>query len=46
MHPKVYRLFASRSKRFYPRAEVPMPEDYLEVLDLMQNRHVNVQQRS
>ncbi|MNY91090.1 hypothetical protein D3C78_74380 [compost metagenome] len=46
MQPKVYRLFASRSKRFYPRAEVPMPEDYLQVLDLMQNRHVNVQQRS
>ncbi len=23
-----------------------MPEDYLQVLDLMQNRHVNVQQRS
>ena len=46
MQPKIYRLFASRSKRFYPRAEVPMPEDYLQVLDLIQNRHVNVQQRS
>ncbi len=23
-----------------------MPEDYLQVLDLIQNRHVNVQQRS
>ena len=46
MQRKVDRLFASASKRFYPRAEVPMPEDYLQVLDIIQNRHVNVQERS
>lgn len=45
MQPKVYRLFASRSKQFYPRADVQMPDDYLKVLNLMQNRHLDVQQR-
>lgn len=46
MQPNVYRLFASRSKRFYPRVGAKMPEEYLQVLELMQNRHENVQQRS
>lgn len=45
MQPKVYRLFATRSKRFYPRAEAQMPAEYWDVLNHMQNRQINVQQR-
>ncbi|WP_288689368.1 hypothetical protein, partial [uncultured Acinetobacter sp.] len=32
--PKVYTLFASRSVKFYPRQGVPMPEEYVEVLNV------------
>lgn len=45
MQPKVYMLFASRSKQFFPRESVQMPSDHLAVLELMKNRHSDLQQR-
>ena len=45
MQPKVYMLFASRSKSFFPREGSLMPEDHVAVLELMTHRHTKLQQR-
>jgi hypothetical protein len=45
MQPKVYMLFASRSKNFFPRAGAKIPADHLTVLELMTHRHRDIQQR-
>lgn len=45
MQPKVYMLFASRSKNLFPREGVEIPKDHLTVIELMAKRHVDVQRR-
>ena len=44
--PKIYSLFASRSKNFYPRVGKIMPKEYHEVLQLMAARYPEIQKRS
>lgn len=44
--PKIYTLFASRSAKFYPRHDVEMPEEYMDILKSMTVRHHDVQQRT
>ncbi|WP_407304144.1 hypothetical protein [Acinetobacter sp.] len=45
IQPKVYKNFASRSQNFFPRKAKPMPEEYLKVLDMIQQRKNKVQKR-
>ena len=45
MQPKVYTIFASRSHNFFPRAERQTPQDYLQVLNVVQQRQHEVQKR-
>ena len=45
IQPKVYTLFASRSQRFFPRAGRQIPQDYLQVLNIFQQRKHEVQKR-
>ncbi len=44
--PKVYTLFASRSVKFYPRHGVPMPTEYVDVLNSYKIRQHDVQHRA
>ena len=43
--PKIYSLFASRSKSFFPRVGKTMPKEYHEVLQLMAARYPEIQKR-
>lgn len=45
MQPKIYRLFASRSANFFPRAGRAMPKAHAEVLQIMQSYCTDVQVR-
>lgn len=45
IQPKIYTNFASRSQSFFPRKGRQMPEEYLQVLDLIQQRKNDVQKR-
>ena len=45
MQPKVYMLFASRSKNFFPRANHAVPAEHLRVLKLVKTHHRDVGQR-
>ena len=45
MQPKVYMLFASRSQHFYPRANQLIPDEHLQVLQLVKTHHRDVDQR-
>ena len=45
MQPKVYMLFASRSKNFFPRESVEIPQAHLNVLELMAKRRFDIQNR-
>lgn len=45
MQPKVYTLFASRSRYFYPRRDKAMPKDHQQVLQMIQMRKHGVQKR-
>ncbi|CAB1213200.1 hypothetical protein [Acinetobacter bouvetii] len=45
IQPKVYTLFASRSQNFFPRVGKDIPQEYLKVLQLMQQRKQEVSKR-
>ncbi|MFW1753394.1 hypothetical protein [Acinetobacter wanghuae] len=45
MQPKVYTLFASRSQFFFPRHNVEIPEQHIDILKLMLSRKKQVEER-
>ena len=45
MQPKIYTLFASRSQNFFPRSRRSIPEEYLQVLEMVQQRKKEVEKR-
>ena len=44
-NPKSIHFFASRSQNFFPREGRRIPEEYLQVLDMIQQRKSEVQKR-
>lgn len=45
IQPKIYTLFASRSQNFFPRTGKQIPQEYLQVLELIHQRKNEVQKR-
>jgi hypothetical protein len=45
IQPKIYTYFASRSQNFYPRKGREIPQDYLKVLEMMQQRKQEICKR-
>lgn len=45
MQPKVYMLFACRTRHFYPRMNQTMPESHLELLKFLAQRKEHVESR-
>jgi len=45
IQPKIYTYFASRSQNFYPRKGREIPQEYLKVLEMMQQRKQEICKR-
>lgn len=45
IQPKIYTYFASRSQNFFPRRDKEIPQQYLKVLQMIQQRKAEVHKR-